>query len=104
MLETRFNVSRLRPNHTPHSHRVVASPTLVQMSVRSLLVGAVLIVGCNTILDNKPGELRESKHGQLPAPGTGTVCGPSQHICHGDCVDRDDPSYGCGDPSCSPCA
>ena len=61
-----------------------------------LVVG---VAGCNAILDNKPAELRSSTHGQSPS-----ACSETQRLCHGTCVDREDPNYGCGAPSCEPCS
>jgi hypothetical protein len=86
--------------------------------------------GCNTILDNKPGTLDPRTlsdnaptdpdgDGNIPDPSkggdeskgdpgstdpdAGSPCGPGRHVCHGSCVDSNDPTYGCGAASCEPC-
>ena len=91
---------------------------------------AISIVGCNSILDNERGVLSEETQGALPsvptddgsAPpptlpneedggttvpdtdgGTNNGCEAGKTLCHGLCVSINDPLYGCGDPSCSPC-
>ncbi len=105
-------------------------------SLRSTLARSILlaagIAGCNTILDNKPGNLDPSKptdisptqpdnggtdlppgrgqdrpdsgtSGDPPNPGQSPLCADGQRMCHGSCVGVTDPTYGCGDPSCEPC-
>lgn len=72
--------------------------------VRRLLLATLGIAGCNAILDNTPGELRQSASGQTPTSETFAACPTGQYLCHGTCVSADDPAYGCGDPSCAPCA
>jgi hypothetical protein len=89
-----------------------------------------LVAGCNAILDNTPATLAPvpvaDEAGTIPAEGTerpsspvgedpaipdagapqradGGACAPGQHLCHGLCVQNDDPLYGCGAASCTPC-
>lgn len=93
----------------------------------------VAITGCNTLLDNNPASgLLAEEAGTEPSPtptGTGNpvtppmsgtdagmdsavdaatptpgACPGGQHMCNGICVGLTDPLYGCGDPSCMPCA
>ena len=98
--------------------------------LRSLLassVVAVAFVGCNSILDNQPGELAVGdKSSALPSPSpspspspTGSAsdaatspdagdvpspgCATGQQMCFGSCVALTDPLYGCGNPTCAPC-
>lgn len=100
----------------------------------SLIVASVLTVsflGCNSILDNQPGTLATADEAGLtpgptptatdaaPAPNSDAAdansapdvadpppqgCPMGLHICNGVCVSLTDPVYGCGDPSCAPCA
>ncbi|MDB4946244.1 MAG: Tryptophan synthase alpha chain [Labilithrix sp.] len=85
--------------------------------------------GCNSILDNNPGVLVVNSEdvsvpdsAPEPVPDAGADvsvadaaedvdsgpespdCPKGQHICNGTCVSLTDPIYGCGDPSCQPCA
>lgn len=89
---------------------------------RSLFV-ALGLGGCNAILDNKPGEPRETKapaeasddagspfvYGGEPAEDASApsdrepACEAGEQGCRGICVGAGDPIYGCGMPSCSPC-
>jgi len=90
-------------------------------SVIASSVVAVAFVGCNSILDNQPGELVVGdKSSALPSPtSTGSTagaatspdagdnpssgCATGQQMCFGSCVSLTDPLYGCGDPTCAPC-
>ena len=91
---------------------------------------AFAFLGCNSILDNEPGvPLASDEAGTLPQPGNtseptpvdppgtqdkdaGTLpdqkpspdCATGQMKCFGSCVSMTDPLYGCGNPSCTPCA
>lgn len=102
-------------------------PILGSLITSSVLAFAFL--GCNSILDNQPGNLVEGDEaGTLPntdpgmppgeqpqvtGPDAGTTpdadekpspnCPAGQQMCFGACVSMTDPLYGCGDPSCSPC-
>ncbi len=80
------------------------------------------LVGCNTLLDNNPGTpIDTDEAGTLPDPttqptsgdpsqvpgsdaGGSAGCPAGQQTCFGTCVSMLDPVYGCGDPSCAPCA
>lgn len=81
---------------------------------------ATSVIACNTILDNKraapaPSDPPEPHENAEPAPPKETInppkevrstenaCSDGQRQCHGTCVLDNDPRYGCGDPSCSPC-
>jgi hypothetical protein len=87
----------------------------VSVSFRSLLfgnciVGVVLIAGCNTILDNKPAKYdpaaltkADPTEPTPPSADPSSPCSAGSHQCTGLCVDSNDPIYGCGDPSCTPC-
>ncbi len=92
------------------------------------VVVSIMIAGCNSILDNQPGVLTEEAGTEPPPTGTGepppvpipkngsdadtpvppdagsSGCPSGERLCHGVCVKNDDPLYGCGDPSCAPCA
>ena len=91
---------------------------------RALALG-LTVAGCNTILDNRPGTLREetpadvgpmgptSAEGGSPSvvpttprpPNAQTGrCPSGHHLCDELCVATSDPLHGCGDPSCKPCA
>jgi hypothetical protein len=89
---------------------------------RSAIVLSFTIVGCNSILDNTPGQPRNDDNTtDVPAtdpipdaatpprsdssggPRTGD-CPTGQRKCNGTCVTVDDPAYGCADPTCTPCA
>lgn len=83
---------------------------------------AAIVGGCNTILDNQPARLDPDAlsigppsqaltdsgadaFDAGPAVDTGaSECAPGTHACDGVCVREDDPAYGCGDPSCTPCS
>lgn len=104
------------------SHRSIG------LVVLSLALSGVAVGGCNSLLDNKPGTL-DPKRGtssnsteptgeqspdlttqpsgdeQTNPPSTdpASTCPDGQQACHGICVRDDDPNYGCGDPSCTPC-
>jgi len=98
--------------------------------LRSAFVLAFTIFGCNTILDNTPGRPREEPPA-TDVPATEPTVGPAEagtpvsnpprtrdagaplrpsecpdglRSCDGRCVGNDDPTYGCGDPRCTPCA
>lgn len=103
-------------------------------AVIALVAGSAAVVGCNSILDNKPAdELVSEEAGTEPAPpSTGGDAGvtPTPHVeedaeagpadadasiptpgcdagerlCNGLCVRSDDPLYGCGGPTCTACA
>lgn len=102
-------------------------------SVTAATTLTLAFCGCNTILDNQPGTLASLEEaGALPDPGpttpptgeppvtgqdSGTTtpvdagnekpsadCETGKRMCFGACVSMVDPSYGCGDPSCAPCA
>lgn len=85
---------------------------------------AIGVCACNTILDNRPGELRRSTtpadatsdpgpqiaYGDRADAGPTTTeaspprsCAAGETLCRDGCVRTDDPLYGCGAPSCSPC-
>lgn len=90
---------------------------------------ALIVVGCNAILDNErgnliqpvetepdddasappPGDDDDTDAGQPPTdePDASEPADPScpdgQRRCFGTCVSLTDPLYGCGDPSCNPC-
>jgi hypothetical protein len=82
---------------------------------RSLSVGgacALIAIGCNAILDNKPGTLDPAaltaSDPTHPLDDGGKTdpanpCAPGNHLCSGSCVASSDPTHGCGDPSCEPC-
>jgi hypothetical protein len=109
------------------------------------------VAGCNAILDNKPGALKQSTDiaptnptdGGKPTPGTPTPgtptpgtptprtptptppdadvdagdaqapapapptpsgqCADGMFLCNGQCVGKNDPAYGCGAATCTPC-
>jgi hypothetical protein len=81
---------------------------------------ALGVVGCNAILDNKPGVLLESdtpatdvgndgggtRPPSIPDAGQPDTagCNEGQFNCNGACVSLTDPRYGCGSPTCTPCA
>ena len=99
----------------------------------SLITSGVLtlaLLGCNSLLDNQPGVLTEvDEAGVTPVPTTpptGTTdpplpppdggvpptdsgtkdsgdCPTGQQMCFGTCVSNNDPLYGCGAASCTPC-
>ena len=87
------------------------------LSASTLALG---LVGCNQLLDNNPGTPVETEQaGTTPGPVTpgsqipgadggdlssSTGCPAGQQACFGTCVSMLDPLYGCGDPSCAPCA
>lgn len=92
---------------------------LVALLPRSLAVLTSLCfvgVGCNTILGNTPGESDPVATPARSVPGYGyddpeedpdagvSSCGGFQRACNGTCASVDDPAFGCGDPSCAPCA
>lgn len=81
---------------------------------------ALAVIGCNAILDNKPGVLLEqSSPGtdigndggpatprtpeEDAAPPDTTGCPEGEMRCQGTCVSMNDPLYGCGSPTCTPC-
>lgn len=93
---------------------------------------ALVLVGCNAILDNQPGVLVEADASATEPPASGSTaedsgasepppvgagddagtvtpdddagaCEPGKHLCQGVCVSLTDPLYGCGDPGCTPC-
>lgn len=92
---------------------------------------AIAFIGCNAILENEKGVLKDTPSEPLPneprgdedaqanvpttedAGGTTTPnedagpgspgCAAGQIACDGVCVSVNDPLYGCGDPSCKPC-
>ncbi|MBX3215925.1 MAG: hypothetical protein KF850_28050 [Labilithrix sp.] len=99
--------------------------------IRSILARALFVsfgvAACNSILDNKPGTLdpttsvdmvsgqptdagqppespRDGDRPRAPNAGASPLCSPSEQMCHGLCVSMSDPVYGCGAPSCEPCA
>jgi hypothetical protein len=104
--------------------------SLVKMTVTGAL--AIAFIGCNAILENEPGVLKDTPSDTLPnepggggdaqanvspPPDGGTTtpppedsgtpspgCEAGQVRCDGVCVSVNDPLYGCGDPSCKPCA
>jgi len=101
-------------------------------------VVALILVGCNAILDNTPGTLTTTDDaGTEPEPGSnplpsgnpevdtgappsqigsttdagapipqkdGGGCEVGRMLCNNVCVALNDPLYGCGDPTCKPCA
>lgn len=100
--------------------------------LRLALLGAAL-AGCNSILDNKPGTLKQTTDVEpttpsattpttpptvvgTPSPSTSTTapppappsptgeCEDGKFLCNGQCVGKNDPAYGCGAASCTPCA
>lgn len=50
---------------------------------------------------NDAGEDGATPDSGTPTPGG---CPSGQHMCNGICVGLTDPLYGCGDPTCTPCA
>ena len=87
---------------------------------------ALGVAGCNSILDNKPGTLKQStavtptqptqepttppESGSVevtpPAPTTPSPtgeCAEGTYLCNGQCVGKNDPAYGCGSAACTPC-
>lgn len=100
-------------------------------SLRSPLLGVGFVVlvigGCNSILDNKPGTLNQSTDvaGNQPEdastpptsssggevtvpppepPSAAGECDDGKFMCNGQCVSKDDPAFGCGAATCAPCA
>lgn len=99
--------------------------------LRALILAAG-VAGCNSILDNTPGTAQQpsqatpsvddnqpaqsgnddSIYGDAsttlpvtqPTPVTATGCDSGKMECNGLCVALDDPTYGCGNPACTPCA
>lgn len=90
--------------------------------VASCLVVAA-VIGCNAILDNRPGVLHDvdgsateigADGGNTPpskpppsgpdaaTPDGSTTCDDGEVRCGDECVSADDPFYGCG--SCTPCS
>ena len=89
-----------------------------------LSLATVAVFSCNAILANDPGVLAiTDEAGTEPAPiepvtieggdvptsplvtpDAGNACPPGQEVCDGLCVAETDPLYGCGSPSCAPCA
>jgi hypothetical protein len=69
-------------------------------------ISAVTVLGCNSILDNQPGlpVAVVAEVATLPDAGTVPGCPAGTQPCFGSCVAMIDPLYGCGDPSCAPCA
>jgi len=53
--------------------------------------------------DDAPDDGAADAEGGLDAPDDGPPCGALQKSCGGNCVDLDDPAYGCGPTDCSPC-
>lgn len=105
----------------------------VSGAIASATLVTVVLVGCNSILDNTPGMLVETDASATeptptPSPGpedagsqlppisgnddAGTVtppddagaCPQGKMLCAGSCVSMTDPLYGCGNPACTPCA
>jgi hypothetical protein len=99
----------------------------------ALVLGAtaLLVLGCNSILQNEPGILATDQDETLPAnDGGGSTpppaqteppggngepppdggqppaadCSDGERLCDGECVSNDDPDYGCGDAACRPCS
>ncbi|MBX3209481.1 MAG: hypothetical protein KF764_30890 [Labilithrix sp.] len=91
------------------------------------LVLAFGVAACNTLLDNKPASLDPATTTDPIAPsdptdaghapkgddpdvprrsdaGAAPLCSPTEQVCHGLCVAMSDPVYGCGRPTCEPCA
>ncbi|HEY8076879.1 MAG TPA: hypothetical protein VIF62_22285 [Labilithrix sp.] len=101
------------------------------VAAAGLLAGVV--VGCNSILSNKPATIVEDEGGTEPTPSdtgsstppptsptstdTGTpppppppmppddagACPAQWHKCGASCVADSDPMYGCGNATCTPC-
>jgi hypothetical protein len=81
---------------------------------RSLATSGVLTfatLGCNAILDNQPAVAgTHTEAAAFPDPDAGSdassvpACPAGEQFCFGSCVSMTDPLYGCGAPSCSPCA
>jgi hypothetical protein len=82
-----------------------------------VLGAATIVGGCNSLLDNRrakldPAALTEGEHAGMEdaaAPSVDTTRPPAEcptgtRSCDGVCVATGDPAYGCGDPSCRPCA
>jgi hypothetical protein len=80
--------------------------------VKSFVVAAcalALVVGCNAVagiepatLDDTSGELGADPTDPTAAPTDG-ACAVSSTLCNNRCVAQDDPSFGCGSATCSPC-
>lgn len=96
---------------------------------------AVAVAGCNSILDNKPGTLKQMTDVSPATPSATTTtpsaslpqmppttsddagastpppappsptgeCADGMFLCNGQCVGKNDPAYGCGAASCTPC-
>lgn len=96
-----------------------------------IFISLAAAVSCNSILDNSYGtrvrsestatdptsaepdtapdeDLPRNKSTESSDTGSPPDAPPScpngQHLCRGQCVDVNDPFYGCGDPSCKPCS
>ena len=100
--------------------------TLARTLAATSVLGSAFVafVGCNSILDNRPGTLAESDQSEtVPERGSDAsrsrdtsiaidadggdgpslTCPAEQTRCSGKCVSSADPLHGCGDPTCTRC-
>jgi hypothetical protein len=108
---------------------VMSAFALGPMARMGCVIGAAIAFGaCNSLLDNRPGELAQDVSGNEPedsgtvAPGAGRndgappptdgpgadarppECPAGEKRCAGVCVSNKDVYFGCAGPTCEPCA
>lgn len=67
-----------------------------------------LVAGCNAVAGIEPAELEDTSSNvgadSPPSSSAGPgACAVSNTLCNNKCVAQDDPSFGCGNPTCTPC-